>query len=114
VSFELAMGDSRFSLFPVGFPLFSPPLIHLWNDPVSASLAAMASTSSDDSATDGQPVLETVKYLRQYGAGKLQSEFKISSKQHSKHPNLWLFKYSQTQSDFSVRPCPTSHSLCLN
>lgn len=61
----------------------------------------MASTSSEPEESVVE--LETVKYLRKYGAGKLQSEFKIGSKQHAKHPNLWLFKYSQTQSDFSVR-----------
>lgn len=64
-------------------------------------LTAMASSSSS-SATE-PPLLETVKYLRQYGPARLQSEFKLQSKQHNKFPDLWLFKYKQTQSDFSVR-----------
>lgn len=62
---------------------------------------AMASTSSTDAPT--QPLLETVQYLQKHGAGSLQSEFCLSSKQHSTVPSLWLFKYHQTKSDFSVR-----------
>ena len=55
------------------------------------------------SSSDTQPVLETVKYLREKGPGALQSDFKLTSKKHGKHPNLCLFKYHQTQSDFDVR-----------
>jgi hypothetical protein len=66
----------------------------------------MAATSTSASST--QPVLETVAYLQKHGAGALQSEFSLSSKQHQTHQNLWLFKYHQTKSDFSqpiVREC---------
>lgn len=64
--------------------------------PTSTTMAATSDTS--------QAELEAVRYLRQKGPGALQSDFKLSSKQHSKHQNLWLFKYHQTQSDFDVRP----------
>lgn len=38
------------------------------------------------------------EYLRNYGPALLEQQYSITAKQHSKYPNLYLFKYNQIES----------------
>lgn len=63
--------------------------------------------------------LELQKFLRQYnkpkyGFADLETKYGVKAKQHTRVPNLWLFKYSQIESPFKEQIVQESRGIVLD